>query len=114
MPGSAAFRYRDELGFMNHYSFPTTQQQFLEDLAKFSPNIKSSTFFSGDVAIIKKDGVKIERQSSHFVRVKEDDSNKIIFKPVMEVSTICSLTTNITQHEKGDADNRKIFNKRIY
>ena len=66
VPGSAAFRYRDELAFLNRYSFPTTPEQFLADLAAFCPDIKSSTFFSGDVAHITKDGVKIERQASRF------------------------------------------------
>ena len=107
VPGSAAFRYRDELAFMNRYSFPTTQQQYLEDLTAFCPDIKSSTFFSGDVAHIAKDGVKIERQASDFVRVKEDDSNKIVFKPVMEVSPICSQTNDLINHEK---ENRIIEN----
>jgi len=100
VPGSAAFRYRDELAFMNRYSFPTTQEQFLADLASFCPEIKSSTFFSGDVAYIKKDGVKIERQKSDFVRVQEDDSNKIVFKPVMEVLPIQSQTCDLIQHAK--------------
>ena len=107
VPGSAAFRYRDELAFMNSYSFPTTQQQYLEDLAAFCPDINSSTFFSGDVAHIAKDGVKIERQASDFVRVKEDDSNKIVFKPVMKVSPICSQTSDLINHEK---ENRIIEN----
>ncbi|MDH5764130.1 MAG: hypothetical protein OEZ51_14245 [Nitrospinota bacterium] len=35
IPGSAAFRYRDEIYFLNQYSFPTTQKQFLRDLAAF-------------------------------------------------------------------------------
>lgn len=100
VPGSAAFRYRDELAFMNRYSFPTTQEQYLADLADFCPDIKSSTFFSGDVAYISKSGVNIERQASQFVRVMEDDSNKIVFKPVMEVSSIHSLTSDLDQHEK--------------
>ena len=45
VPGSAAFKYRDELSFMNQYSFPITQDQFLRDLAAFCPEVPSSPFF---------------------------------------------------------------------
>ena len=91
VPGSAAFRYRDEMNFLNRYSFPITPEQFIADLNEFSPEIKASTFNSGDIAYISKEKVRIDRQSSDFVRVLEDDSDKIIFKPVMEVSPITSL-----------------------
>lgn len=100
VPGSAAFRYRNELSFMNQYSFPTTQEQYLSDLSVFCPDIESCSFYSGDVALISKDNIKIEKQSSNFIRVLEDDSYKIVFKPVMEVPPIRSLTDNIGQHQK--------------
>ena len=101
VPGSAAFRYRDELEFLNRYSFPITPEQFLADLADFCPEIKTSTFNPGDIAYITKDGVRIDRQSSEFVSVREDDSHKIIFKPVMEVTPIVSKAINVdsSSHE---------------
>ena len=99
VPGSAAFRYRDEFAFLNSYSFPTTAEQFLADLAVFCPNINSSTFWPGDIANITTEGVQIERQVSNFVKVLENDSKKIIFKPVMEVKPIVSLTDNREQHK---------------
>ena len=100
VPGSAAFRYRDELGFLNRYSFPVTPEQFLDDLANFCPEIASSLFLPGDIAHISKEGVRIEKQVSDFVRLKEDDSHQILFKPVMEVPAIQSRTSNSEQHEK--------------
>ena len=100
VPGSAAFRYRDELAFLNQYSFPTTPDQFLADMAIYCPEIKTSTFYPGDVAHITKEGVKIGRQTSDFVRVQEDDSHKVTFKPVMEVPPIKSLNGDPVQHEK--------------
>ena len=100
VPGSAAFRYRDELAFLNQYSFPTTPDQFLADMAIYCPEIKTSTFYPGDVAHITKEGVKIGRQTSGFVRVQEDDSHKVAFKPVMEVPPIKSLNGDPVQHEK--------------
>jgi len=94
VPGSAAFRYRDELAFLNRYSFPTTPQQFLTDLEEFCPDIKTSTFNSGDIAFISKEGVRIDQQSSDFVRILDDDSDKIIFKPVMGVTPIISTVSD--------------------
>jgi UDP-MurNAc hydroxylase len=94
VPGSAAFRYRDEYGFLNRYSFPTTPEQFLLDLGEFCPDIKTSIFNSGDIAYISKEGVKINKQSSDFVRVLADDSDKIIFKPIMEVAPIISIASD--------------------
>ncbi len=92
VPGSAAFRYRDELSFMNQVSFPTTQDQFLRDLAAFCPEVPSSPFYSGDVAHISPYEVRIEKQSSEFVRVKEDDSQLITFKPHAYVPVIKTQT----------------------
>ena len=100
VPGSAAFRYRDELTFLNQYSFPTTQEQFLRDLAVFCPEVSSSTYFPGDVAHISKDGTHIEKQASNFVRVLEDDSQKIFFKPGAYVPSIKTQTIDPTQYKK--------------
>ena len=99
VPGSAAFRFRDELTFLNQYSFPTTQEQFLRDLSVFCPEVPSSTYFPGDVAHISKDGTHIEKQASNFVRVLEDDSHKILFKPGAYVPSIKTQTTDPTQYE---------------
>jgi hypothetical protein len=66
------------MNFLNRYSFPTTPEQFLADLAAFCPDVKTSTFYSGDIACISSEGVRIDRQSSDFVRVLNDDSDKII------------------------------------
>lgn len=100
VPGSAGFRYKDEFAFLNRYSFPTTQEQFLKDLADFSPEIQSSTYFPGDVAEITPAGVKILRQDSEFVSVHENDGHLAEFKPVLEVSPLRTLTTDAAQQEK--------------
>ena len=100
VPGSAAFKYRDELSFMNQYSFPITQDQFLRDLAAFCPEVPSSPFFSGDVAHISADEVRIEKQASDFVRVREDDSHLITFKPHAYVPVVTTQTTDPTKYER--------------
>ena len=100
VPGSAAFRYRDEFAFMNHYTFPTTQEQFLRDLSEFCPEIQSSIFLSGDVAHITPNGIHVESQGSDFVRTVEDDSYRVAFKPVLEVSPIRTQTADPAQHEQ--------------
>jgi hypothetical protein len=99
VPGSAAFRYRDEFGFLNRYSFPTTQEQFLRDLSAFWPEVQSSPYLPGDVAHIAPSGVRIEPQTSDFVRVQKDDSHRVVFKPVLEVSPIRTQTVDAKQHE---------------
>ena len=99
VPGSAAFRYKDEYGFLNQYSFPTTQEQFLRDLSDFCPGIQCSTFFSGDEAVITTSGTKIHRQNSEFVGIKEDDSYRVEFKPVAEVTPIRTRTADKAERE---------------
>ena len=100
VPGSAGFRYRDEFKFLNQYSFPTTQEQFLRDLKSFCPEINSSSFYPGDVANITKEGVQISRGSSDFIKMIEDDEHKIEFKPVLEVPPIRTLVKDKVEHEK--------------
>ncbi len=99
VPGSAAFRYRDEINFLNQYSFPTTQKQFLRDLAAFCPEVSTGEFLNGDVAHITPEGVRIESDGSDFMRRRVDDSHLAAFKPVMEVPPIQTRTTDPEQHE---------------
>ncbi len=100
VPGSAAFRYRDEFSFLNRYTFPTTQDQFLADLSAFCPNVENSLYFPGDVAHIEPKNIRIEKQSSEFVRVLDEDSHRVIFKPMMEVPKIQTRTTDTNQHNR--------------
>ena len=100
VPGSAAFKYRDELAFMNQVSFPITQDQFLRDLALFCPEVPCAPFFSGDVAHISKEEIHIDKQASDFVRVKEDDSHQITFKPHAYVPVIKTQTTDQAQYKR--------------
>ena len=99
VPGSAAFRYRDEFNFLNRYTFPTTQDQFIADLSAFCPKVENSLFFPGDVAHIEATGVRIRKQSSEFVRVFDEDSHRVVFKPIMEVPPIRTRTTDVAQHK---------------
>jgi len=100
VPGAAFFRYRDEIGFLNQYSFPTTMEQFTRDLAAFCPEVPCSSFSHGDVAYVTPDGVRFEKQSSDFVRIREDDSHLVTFKPVLEVPAIKTQTTDPTEYER--------------
>jgi UDP-MurNAc hydroxylase len=100
VPGSAGFKYRDEFKFLNQYSFPTTQEQFLRDLKDFCPDIQSSVFYPGDIAVISKEGVEIQESASEFVKINENDGYKIEFKPVSEVPPIRTRTKNKAEHEK--------------
>ena len=100
VPGSAAFRYRDELLFMNQVSFPITQDQFLRDLEAFCPEVPKAPFFPGDIAHISKEIIEIKKQSSDFVQVREDDSHLITFKPHAYVPIITTQTTEPTEYKR--------------
>ncbi|QPJ63409.1 MAG: MBL fold metallo-hydrolase [Candidatus Nitronauta litoralis] len=100
VPGSAGFRYRDEYDFLNQYSFPTTQEQFISDLKSFAPEINTSTFFPGDMAEVTAQGVEIHRQHSSFVKMRENDEYRIEFKPVAEVPRIKTLTVEPEKQEE--------------
>ncbi|MGV7220737.1 MAG: MBL fold metallo-hydrolase [Nitrospinales bacterium] len=99
VPGSAAFRYRDEMNFLNQYSFPTTQEQFLRDLSAFWPEAKSSKFLNGDVAHVTSEGVRVEKQGSDFVRILEDDEHLVAFKPIMEVPRMQTRTSGSEEYK---------------
>lgn len=100
VPGSAAFRYRDELLFMNQVSFPITQDQFLRDLEAFCPEVPKAPFFPGDIAHISKEIIEIKKQSSDFVQVREDDSHLITFKPQAYIPVITTQTTDPTEYKR--------------
>lgn len=100
VPGSAGFRYRDEYDFLNQYSFPTTQGQFVNDMSAYAPEIKASTFFPGDMAEVTSSGVKIHRQHASFVKMKENDEYRVEFKPVAEVPRIKTLTEDPAEQEE--------------
>jgi L-ascorbate metabolism protein UlaG (beta-lactamase superfamily) len=100
VPGAAFFRYRDEVGFLNQYSFPTTMEQFIRDLAAFCPEVPCRSFLHGDVMYVTTDGVRIEKQSSEFVSIRENDGHRVAFKPVMEVPPIRTRTTDPKQHKR--------------
>jgi L-ascorbate metabolism protein UlaG (beta-lactamase superfamily) len=100
VPGSAGFRYRDEFAFLNQYSFPATQEQFLRDLKDFCPEIVSDVFYPGDRAVITKEGVEIEKSAAQFLKIRDNDGHKVEWKPVSEVPPIRTLTQDKSEHEK--------------
>ena len=72
----------------------------MRDLKNFCPEINSSSFYPGDVAVISKEGVQIERGKSDFVKIKEEDGYKVEFKPVLEVPPLRTQTNDKEEHEK--------------
>ena len=100
VPGSAGFRYSDDYRFLNQYSFPTSQEQYLIDMKAFCPEVERSGFFPGDVAEVRSEGVRIFPQDSDFVSTLVDDGYKIEFKPVMRVDPIKNRVDDPTEVEK--------------
>ncbi|PIQ95306.1 MAG: hypothetical protein COV67_15660 [Nitrospinae bacterium CG11_big_fil_rev_8_21_14_0_20_56_8] len=113
VPGSAAFRYSDEYGFLNQYSFPATQTAFLNDLHEFCPEIQSSIFLSGDVAEISPGHTRIQTQASPFVRVARDDGHLVEFKPVMEVPSIRTRTQDPAEQKREGEEVREFIENRF-
>ena len=100
VPGSAGEHFYDRAEFLNHFVFPATQEQFIADLEAFSPEIRSSTFFSGDVAEISSEGTHIHRRKTDLVTCQEDDAFRVAFNPVYEVPRIRTLTEDSEQRSK--------------
>ncbi|MDH5762543.1 MAG: MBL fold metallo-hydrolase [Nitrospinota bacterium] len=100
VPGSAGEHFYDRAEFLNHFVFPATQEQFIKDLEAFSPEIRSSTYYPGDVAEIKPEGVKIHRQQTELVTRQQDDVFRTAFNPLYEVPRIRTLTDNAEQRVK--------------
>ncbi|MGP0564783.1 MULTISPECIES: MBL fold metallo-hydrolase [unclassified Nitrospina] len=94
VPGSAGERFFDRFDFLNHFVFPTTQEQFLEDLREFAPEIQSSVFNPGDIAEITKEGVTLHEKKSETVKFQENNDSITAFNPLMEVPRIRTMTTD--------------------
>ena len=97
VPGSAGEHFYDRAEFLNHFVFPATQEQFIKDLEAFSPEIRSCTFYPGDVAEISSEGAKIHRQQTDLVTRQEDDIFRTAFNPLYEVPRIRTLTEDPEQ-----------------
>ena len=100
VPGSAGEHFHGAAEFLNHFVFPATQEQFIGDLEKFSPEIRSSTFLPGDVAEISATGTKIHRQQSELVTRQEEENFRTAFNPLYEVPRIRTLTEDSDQRRK--------------
>ncbi len=97
VPGSAGEHYVKPFEFLNHYVFPTTQDQFLMDLQDFAPNIKSSVFQPGDVAEISPTGTTIHQGATELIKLEKSSIYDTAFNPLYEVPKICTLTENKDQ-----------------
>jgi L-ascorbate metabolism protein UlaG (beta-lactamase superfamily) len=92
VPGSAGERYFDRFEFLNHFVFPTTQDQFLSDLNEFAPEIQTSPFYPGDIAEITPQGVMIHPKQSEVASFVESDDRVTAFNPLFEVPRIRTMT----------------------
>lgn len=78
-PGSAGFRFAGALEWTNPFVFPISREQFLSDLARVAPRIRSTIANPGDVFEI--DGGEVARRAgaSTIARMVEDDTHLIDF-----------------------------------
>ncbi|NIQ03921.1 MAG: hypothetical protein GWM98_29200 [Nitrospinaceae bacterium] len=103
VPGSAGEHFFGRAEFLNHFVFPATQEQFIMDLESFSPEIKASTFYPGDVAEISPNGIHIHRKQTNLVTRLEDEIFRTAFNPVYEVPRIRTLTEDPDQRTREKA-----------
>ncbi|CAI2718371.1 MBL fold metallo-hydrolase [Nitrospina watsonii] len=92
VPGSAGERFFGRFEFLNHFVFPTTQEQFLSDLNEFAPEILNHPFYPGDIAEIMPQGVVFHTNQSEVARLIEADDRVTAFNPLFEVPRIRTLT----------------------
>lgn len=100
VPGSAGEYFFDRFEFLNHFVFPTTQEQFVMDMATFCPEIQASPFYPGDVVEVSPEGVKLHKQQSDLVTPGPSDDFRVAFNPVCEVPGIKTLTADPEQQIK--------------
>jgi beta-lactamase family protein len=97
VPGSAGEHFYGRAEFLNHFVFPATQEQFIRDLEAFSPEIRSDTFFPGDVVEISPQGSKVHRHQTDLLTPLEDDAFRTAFNPLYEVPRIRTMTEDAEQ-----------------
>jgi L-ascorbate metabolism protein UlaG (beta-lactamase superfamily) len=85
VPGSAGFRFVDELGWLNQYVFPIERQRFADDLRRLQPETTVETINPGDVMEIEGGEVTVHRQASPFVHMTADDTDRLRYDPTSPV-----------------------------
>lgn len=103
VPGSAGEHFFDRFEFLNHFVFPTTQEQFVMDMQTFCPEIQASPFYPGDVAEVSPEGVKIHQQQSDLVTPVASGEFRVAFNPVCEIPAIRTMTKDPEQQAKEAA-----------
>src|SRR5690606_33432074 len=73
VPGSAGFRFVDEIGWLNRHLFPISSARFLNDLRRLDPRIQADDVLPGDSIVIEGGTPTIRRQDATFVRTVDDD-----------------------------------------
>lgn len=78
-PGSAGFRFAGPLEWTNPFVFPISREQFLSDLARVAPHIRSTIANPGDVFEIRGGDVTHLPGASPIACMVQDDTHLIDF-----------------------------------
>ncbi len=79
VPGSAGFRFVDEIGWLNRHLFPISSQRFMADLARLDPSQRTADVLPGDEITVHDATITIRRQAAPFARLVEDDRHLLDF-----------------------------------
>ncbi len=75
VPGSAGFRFVDEVGWLNRHLFPISSDRFRRDLERLDPTLTTEDLLPGDTLVIEEGAPRVERATASFVRTLEDDTH---------------------------------------
>ncbi|MCZ6874099.1 MAG: MBL fold metallo-hydrolase [bacterium] len=81
VPASAGFRFSDDLAWLNRHVFPIDAEQFMADLCRLKPMLRTETMHPGDTLTIEPSRLEIRRQVTDFVTMVEQDTYRLTYDP---------------------------------
>lgn len=79
VPAAAGFRFTDDLAWLNRHVFPISPARFVEDLHQLNPTLRTEMVYPGDTLSIAAGHIRVHRQTSDFVAMLEDDTQRIAY-----------------------------------
>lgn len=77
IPGSAGFRFADDVAWLNPHLFPIDADRFRADLARLAPGLATADLLPGDTVHLAGGAVDVRSQAAAFVRCTADDRAKL-------------------------------------
>jgi UDP-MurNAc hydroxylase len=81
VPASAGFRFSDDLAWLNRHVFPIQADQFVADLRRLKPRLRTEMIQPGDILTIAPGRLEVRQQVSDFVTMIEPDTYRLAYDP---------------------------------